>query len=153
MVKGPCIAVLAAIDLKGGMIHFMTKTKSIKKADFIKFITELNDMCHERLTLFLDNASIHKARDSVAVMDALDCRPHWNMPYRPDLNCIEIFWGVEKALFRQKLLHETLNPTGKSLMEMTRESILAVSKETTIKIVKKGIKRLKSHQQVHSKLY
>ena len=115
MVKGKCIAVVAAIDQREGLIHFLIRERSIKKEDFMQFMTELKAKCPEQLTLFLDNCSVHKANVTKAKFLELDQRPHWNLPYRPDLNCIELFWSQNKRIFRKKLLQETLRPTGKSL--------------------------------------
>ena len=115
MVKGPCVAVLAVIDVKEGLVHYITRKKSIKKADFIQFLTELKSKCPERLTLFLDNCSVHRAHDSQDKMRELDILPHWNLPYRPDLNCIEIYWSQAKIKYRSKLLFEALNQENKTI--------------------------------------
>ena len=93
------MAVVAAIDEKGGLVHSITRANLITSADFIAFLTELCAACPERLTLFLDQAAIHRARVTQEAMAALGCEPHWNLPFRRDLNAIEAFWAVEKEIF------------------------------------------------------
>ena len=90
------IACLGFIDKWEGKILFELKYRSFDSADVIIALKKIRDMYpKERVAIFWDNASIH--RSAVTKGYAERCVPMlklvYNLPYRPDLNPIELFWA------------------------------------------------------------
>ena len=77
-----CEAVVAAIDSKVGLVHYLQKKRSIKKDDYEIFLRGLASKCNEKLIIFADNCSIHKSKVIAEVMNELNIVPIWNLPYR-----------------------------------------------------------------------
>ena len=63
LAKGePCVAVVGAMSAERGWLGQMLRPKSVKGADFLEFVKELQAKSFTGLTLLLDNASIHKTK-------------------------------------------------------------------------------------------
>ena len=85
---------MAGISVERGLEHFFINPFSIKSEQFDKFITELaTKMCADD-TVMLDNCSIHKSIKTQKTLSDLKVKTFFNLPYRPDLNAIELFWAL-----------------------------------------------------------
>ena len=54
----------------------------------------------------MDNATFHKSKESLELVEKAGCKILFLPPYSPDLNPIEIFWANFKKMVRTQL--ETL---------------------------------------------
>ena len=71
--------------------------KGFDRYDMIGILRKLRDRLPEgNIALFWDNASIHKAKDTVEAADELFIAPFYNIPYRPEYNGTENLWGHMK---------------------------------------------------------
>ena len=77
-----CEAVVAAIDAKQGLVHYMQKKKSIKKEDYEVFLRELVQRCPYKVLVLQDNCSIHRSNLIGEVMRELKIATIFNLPYR-----------------------------------------------------------------------
>jgi transposase len=51
-------------------------------------------------TVIMDNASFHKSKETVNLIEAVGCHVLFLAPYSPDFNPIENFWGTLKGRVR-----------------------------------------------------
>ena len=100
-----CVAVLAAISNKRGLLHFYFREKSIKSDDYIDFLMDLRHMTPDQpLNILLDNCQVHKSRVSMAASKELGVNLIFNQPYKPEFNGIELFWAQCKHKFKKAAL-------------------------------------------------
>jgi hypothetical protein len=99
---GVYVAVMGAISSERGQEHFQLKSDgAFKKEDFLDFIKALQRLNPDRkLMIFADQCRIHTAK---LVQEYLKLHPYtlrlvFNLPYRPDLNGIELLWGGQETL-------------------------------------------------------
>lgn len=64
----------------------------------------------------MDNASFHKSKTSIEVIEKAGCEILFLPPYSPDLNPIEKFWANFKGMVKENLqehltLAETIDQT------------------------------------------
>ena len=77
------------------------RPKSFDVQGIRDFLTDLRESIGPGpRTLLLDNASIHKAKATVAHAHSLGFNIVWNVPYRPEFNGIEYVWSIAKRNFR-----------------------------------------------------
>ena len=90
-------AVVAAVSMRRGMICFHARPKSFTAAAFQDFLQDLRDeLPSGRVSVLLDNCSIHKARVTLAKAAELQMDMHFNVPYAPQFNGIECVWNIAK---------------------------------------------------------
>ena len=77
-----CEAVVAAIDERQGLIHYMQKKKSILKEDYEVFLREVVQRCPYKILVLQDNCSIHRSNHIADVMRELKIATVFNLPYR-----------------------------------------------------------------------
>ena len=75
----------------------------------------------------MDNASIHKAKATVAHANSLSFHIVWNVPYHPEFNGIEYVWSIAKSNFRKVQLQRMLRTSTCSFTEGIWRSLSAVS--------------------------
>ena len=97
----PQIKVCAAICREAGVVTTMYSTSAFKQADIATFIVKIRNYFGpaKKVAIFLDNASYHKtALVKQAGVDN-NVKLVYNMPYRPDLNGIELLWRRSKVAY------------------------------------------------------
>ena len=102
-----CIAVVAIISQRSGLVAINMRPGSYKSDEFIDFIRSVTENQREVIkngVILLDNASIHTSKKTKAFLNQNDVKVIYNLPRRPDLNAIEMFWGAAKTHFRPLLL-------------------------------------------------
>ena len=62
--------------------------------------------------LFMDNASIHKAKDVKPHYEELKITTVFNVGYSPEFNAIEAVFSKVKRLFNHQRLNNLVNKTG-----------------------------------------
>jgi transposase len=91
-------AFIAAISEDQGLESFMIHTRSISSQQFIQFLEQLSRKFNgEDISVFMDNLSVHKTRQVMAVYKRLNITPIFNMPYSPEFNGIESYFSLVKA--------------------------------------------------------
>ena len=90
----------------------------------------------------LDNASIHRAKATVAHAESLDFRIVWNVPYHPEFNGIEYVWSIAKSNFKKIQLQRMLSTTTCTFTEGIWRSLSAVSFEQVQNCIRHGTHNL-----------
>lgn len=102
-VRGQRLNVLGAM-LSTGELFSTTYSQPITSEIFTNFVVLLKEHVGEKLTIILDNSSIHKAKSMNSVVDSLKesgvtfC---YLSPYSPELNRIETLWHNMKYTWMQ----------------------------------------------------
>jgi len=96
--RGKRLNVLAAMLSTGGL--FSAKLWQTTNSDaFVGFIGLLKEHVKKRLTVILDNASIHKSKANAQIIRFLETQGvtlYFLPPYSPELNRIEKLWHLMK---------------------------------------------------------
>jgi len=74
--------------------------------DFVKELAEKNKGAP--FSLFLDNLTVHKAKESKALFEQLNITEIFNVPYCPQFNGIESYFSLVKAQYKKLLLHAVI---------------------------------------------
>ena len=90
----------------------------------------------------LDNASIHRAKATVAHAQSLDFTIVWNVPYHPEFNGIEYVWSIAKSNFKKIQLQRMLSTTACTFTEGIWRSLSAVSFEQVQNCIRYGTNNL-----------
>ena len=64
---------------------------------------------HNKVALFMDNASSHKTANIKMKLRELNMEPVYNVPYQPDYNPTESCFSKIKNHYKRKKLHMALN--------------------------------------------
>jgi len=103
------IAVMGAISVQRGKVHFKLVPRSFNSEGVIEFLTEVLAHAEERyiypsrLCIFWDNAGIHRSRAVQEFLTLKNIKDIKNLPYRPDLNPIERYWAQAKQNFKKEV--------------------------------------------------
>jgi transposase len=92
------VCIYGAIDYRTGRVYYMAHPKK-NAQQFYEFLRQLLEAKSERkLVLVLDNASYHRTKKVLALLE--DHADHafvvWLPRYSPELNLIEGLWGYLK---------------------------------------------------------
>ena len=92
------LCVYGVLNYRSGQVHYMTHPKKNAR-QFHEFLRQLLEASSERrLVLVIDNASYHRAKAVLTLLD--DHADHvfviWLPRYSPELNLIEGLWGYLK---------------------------------------------------------
>jgi transposase len=99
--RGKNLSVLGAFD-RIGMLTTVQKLGAMKREDFERFLrVDLLPRLLPGSVLVLDNASIHKGGQIERLARRAGCRVLYLPPYSPDLNPIELVWGIVKRAVRR----------------------------------------------------
>lgn len=85
--------------MSSGFLESTQCTGSMDANFFIDFLEEICPKYDKPITLILDNASIHKAKEIQPRIDALRKKGltlYFIPPYSPELNRIEVLWRLMK---------------------------------------------------------
>ena len=93
--RGTSITIIGAISAFSGLVHFKIFHGSNDKSTFKDFTIGLLKKVRNKATVYLDNLSIHHARDiSDLFSERVECR--FLPPYSCALNPIERLWNLVK---------------------------------------------------------
>jgi transposase len=93
--------VLGALDREGIVAH-TSQEGAMTRADVERFFrVALLPRLLPGSVLVLDNASIHKGGQIERLARRAGCRVLYLPPYSPDLNPIELVWGIVKRAVRR----------------------------------------------------
>ena len=82
--SAPAIAMVAGVSVETGLETWLTKPRSIDSDAFIAFIEQLvYQNSSKEITLFLDNATIHRSKKVTAFLRDSGIEAIYNVPYSP----------------------------------------------------------------------
>jgi hypothetical protein len=91
------LAVVAGISSERGLETFYIQQRSINSQSFISFLENLIEINPgTRLTLFLDNCTVHHSKMVASFVKDNGITLVFNVPYSPQYNPIEHYWGLVK---------------------------------------------------------
>lgn len=90
--------VLGAVNYASGGMSTVINRGSIGKGEVCQLIRQIHVATRKPVTLVLDNASYHRARDVRELADSLNIELLFLPPYSPNLNLIERVWKLVKKL-------------------------------------------------------
>lgn len=104
-MKIETIAMVSAISADCGLEGYLLHPKSIKTEQFVAFVKELSaKLGSQPFSLFLDNLTVHKAKESKMLFEQLNITEIFNVPYCPQFNGIESYFSLVKAKYKKQLL-------------------------------------------------
>ena len=90
-----------SISKENGLEHFQIYEFSVNTERFIGWLGELRVKTgDDKVALFMDNLSAHKAEKSTDEMKRLGFRYIWNCTYSPEYNPIELTFSKVKQSYR-----------------------------------------------------
>ena len=103
-------AIVAAISEDIGYEHSLIHLKSITSVEFVKFLEELSEKYSgQPLYIFMDNLQVHKSVAAREAYTKLNITPIYNIPYSPQFNGIESYFGLVKLEYKNLLLKCLMN--------------------------------------------
>lgn len=109
-VKVQTHAILGGISEDSGLETYVIHPRSIKTEQYIKFLQQLRDKyADQEIILFVANLSVHKTKDSRKEYERLNITPVFNVPYSPQFNGIELYWGLLKGHYKKLLLYHLMH--------------------------------------------
>jgi transposase len=83
--------------------------------------------------VIMDNASFHKSKETVALIESVGASVLFLPPYSPDFNPIEQFWGTLKARIRRVAVYfDTLEEAVCECFNRTTQDIMGVLGSQTV---------------------
>lgn len=100
------VSVMGSIS-KNGLEHFKTSNTSFKSDDFVDFLNQLEEKIanktdymdkleHGEITIICDNARIHTNKKNLKKLAKMKMNIVFQPAYTPQVNCIELLWGLIK---------------------------------------------------------
>ena len=140
----PKIVVMGAIGVKAGNVHYKFGEFSFKTADVIAFLKELRVIydSSKRLAVFWDNCRIHLSLElkEWLIDQKMEIELVYNIPYRPDLNGIEVVWHDCKKRYRDRLNNYKAMNIQFDHMELVKDIVGDTSHEVAARAALKGEK-------------
>ena len=103
--RGVNVSLLMCIS-PDGIVNYQIKRGSFKAADFVEYLQALADhfpaVRNGEVCLVMDNARIHHARAATAFLNDNNIHHIFLPPYSPELNPIELVFGVLKRRYRKR---------------------------------------------------
>jgi transposase len=117
------LCIYGALNYRSGQSHYMVhpRKNSQQFAEFLRQLLETN--AERRLVLVIDNASYHRTRAVLGLLD--DHADHvfmvWLPRYSPELNLIEGLWGYLKKSALNNYFYGTIESLQAALHETFAE--------------------------------
>ena len=103
--RGVDVSLLLCIS-PDGIVNYQIKRGSFKAADFVEYLQALAEhfpaVRNGEVCLVMDNARIHHARAATAFLNDNNIHHIFLPPYSPELNPIELVFGVLKRRYRKR---------------------------------------------------
>ena len=94
--------MLMSISKENGLEHFQIYNFSVNSERFVDWLGELRVKTgDDKVALFMDNLSAHRAGKSTDEMKRLGFRYIWNCTYSPEYNPIELTFSKVKREFKK----------------------------------------------------
>ncbi len=99
------LAVVAGISVDKGLETFHIQPRSINSQSFISFLQSLLEINTDQpLAIFLDNCTVHHSKLVTSFVKENDIPLIFNVPYSPQYNPIEHYWGLVKNAYKREKL-------------------------------------------------
>jgi transposase len=116
---------VAAISSELGLVHakFPPPATSLDSRIYCDFIDELVAKVGYPLTIFTDNLSAHDSQYTREYLFVTHPQVGhiFNVPYRPDLNGIELYWLPLKTEYRKRVCNYKANSAGFNNSDLVQE--------------------------------
>jgi DDE superfamily endonuclease len=123
-LKIQTMAMVSAISLENGLEGYLLHPKSIKTEQFVEFVKELSKKEEGKaFSLFLDNLTVHKAKESKDLFERLNITEIYNVPYCPQFNGIESYFSLVKAQYKKLLLHAVIKGSDIDTVSMIKTAV------------------------------
>ena len=137
-MNNEALAVVGGVSAEGGLESYLIQPRSINSQAFIKFLDNLLGANQGRpLALFMDNCTVHHSKLVTAYLREHNVRVIFNVPYSPQYNPIELYWGLVKNLYRRTKLAATLKARRPNHHQLVTEALLEVEGATIRSICSK----------------
>ena len=136
-------AVVAAISSEHGILLWKDYGKAVSSEDFVDFIKRLKGKAGKRqLSLYLDNASIHRAKVVKSFCEAAGVELIFNPPYFPQGNSIELLFAQQKRAFKALRTNQIVNGMKQDTLRTITLSYEAVSNDHIRNFIARTLKIL-----------
>ncbi len=92
--------------------------------------------------MLLDNCTVHRAKESTVHAATIGIDLLWNVPYRPDLNGIEMVWGMAKVQYRSLMLQQMLGAIQERLLDVVARIMDGLDPTKVKNCAKEGQRRI-----------
>ena len=82
----------------------------------------------QELILFVDNLSVHKTKETKRAYEKYKITPVYNVPYSPEFNGIEFYWGLIKSHYKKLLLYHLMQDLAIDTVDLIESSAKRVNK-------------------------
>jgi transposase len=132
-------AMISAISSENGLEGYYIHPRSIKTEQFVDFIKDLSmKQGGQPFSLFLDNLTVHKAKESKALFEQLNITEIYNVPYCPQFNGIESYFSLVKAQYKKLLLHAVIKGSDIDTVALIETAVKNVDETLTKRCVEYG---------------
>ena len=150
----PMVIVCGLINQDVGIVHMemRQKDKEFKAFKAVDLVDIMHDLAaaykDRRIMIFMDNASIHKAKVIKDACEELDITVVFNMPYSPHLMGIESFWGKAKLKYRAVLGQKKINGIDFDNLTLVEDVLAELGDETKKDCARHGWRMLQNAQPI-----
>ena len=133
----PALAMLSGIGKENGLEHFKIYNFSVNTERFIEWLKELRVKTgDDKVALFMDNLSAHKAEKSIEEMKQLGFRWIWNCTYSPQYNPIELVFSKVKNAFKNLRAQKLIGNRQESHEAMVAMAMRSVRKQDIVNCIR-----------------
>ena len=140
------VVVCGAISAHRGRFHMKYGIRSFNAMDMVEMYKEMRNINspNGKLAIFLDNASIHKAKvcKDQCKKDKLNMPLIFNRAYRPDVMGIEYAWTDVKRRYRNRINWHKANGVDFDHMSLVKQVIDATHTNIWKNAARRGWRRL-----------
>ena len=98
--------------------------------DFANFVHVLAERAGGReFAVFMDNLRVHKTLEVAETCKQLNAKPFFNVPYSPNFNGIENYFGLVKSEYKKLILEKLVKGIKPNVISDIHQSIKSVQGE------------------------
>ena len=128
-------ALIAGISAEHGLVHFLMYDRSVNTDGFLEFLENVTgSLGDQKIAVFMDNLNVHRSKRAKAFMEENDVRAIYNVPYSPEYNPIEVYFGHIKRPYRQMKLEKMVNKEKFDARKLIMEAIETRSQESVRRV-------------------
>ena len=133
----PTLALLMSISKENGLEHFRIYDFSVNTERFVEWLGELRVKTgDDKVALFMDNLSAHKAEKSTEEMKRLGFRWIWNCTYSPEYNPIELSFSKVKSEFKKLRRRKLIGLTDESHESLIKRAVRSIKKQEIVNCIR-----------------
>ena len=93
---------------------------------------------YQPFSLFLDNLTVHKAKETKQLFEKLNITEIFNVPYCPQFNGIESYFSLVKAQYKKLLLQQVIKGSDVGTENMIKMAVASVDQDQVKRCVEYG---------------